>query len=414
MHTSMYIASRKTDGAIHLLKEILANAIDECTRETEYWNGKKKLINVLYEESARRITVTDNGRGIPADILVSSVMKKHTSTKTVALSEARNKKVTGLNGVGMTVCAALTDFMEVTTYRGEHSKTITLYDGELKEGPVTKMKTFKTGTTVSLIPSEKYLGPIDLKTDMVEDYIRNISYILDDDIQISFTGEKDPSVKDRKKMKYYTVNYKSQGLSSAVKYMSSSLEFPPIDAKFISKDFDLTISFSYDKSLDDNMIASYSNFTITRDGGTHETAAMKAICEFFTREAKRQDPKAKHEISFDDCRRGLVLAVNLEHYNPIFIGQNKDKISNEDVLKDGKNGLVQALFNVMNNDPNKLKKVITYLRVIAKAREESHKIRGVSVRRNSTFLEDSEIDKYITVSNRNSTGYKELFIAEGD
>jgi len=38
----------------------------------------------------------------------------------------------------------------------------------------------------------------------------------------------------------------------------------------------------------------------------------------------------------------------------------------------------------------------------------------VSVKKTTTFLEDAEIEKYFTVSNRNSTGYKELFLCEGD
>ena len=61
-----------------------------------------------------------------------------------------------------------------------------------------------------------------------------------------------------------------------------------------------------------------------------------------------------------------------------------------------------------------MKKIITYLRQVSKARYETHKIKGVSVKKTTSFLEDAEIDKYFTVSNRNSTGYKELFLCEGD
>ena len=97
--------------------------------------------------------------------------------------------------VGLTICAALTDYMYVTTYRGNHSKTIELIDGELKEYPNVKLKEFKTGTEIGIIPSEKYLGPINLTTDIIEDYIRNMSYILDPDITVTFIGEKNPEEK---------------------------------------------------------------------------------------------------------------------------------------------------------------------------------------------------------------------------
>ena len=98
LHKGMYISRDQTDGAVHLFKEIFANAIDECNNDNPHWNKVKKEIMVIYYESERKIIVMDNGRGIPSDILVSVVMKKHASTKTIGLSESRNKKVTGLNG----------------------------------------------------------------------------------------------------------------------------------------------------------------------------------------------------------------------------------------------------------------------------------------------------------------------------
>ncbi len=98
LHKGMYISKDQTDGAVHLFKEIFANAIDECNNKNPHWDNNSKEITVIYYENERKIVVMDNGRGIPADILVSVVMKKHASTKTIGLSESRNKKVTGLNG----------------------------------------------------------------------------------------------------------------------------------------------------------------------------------------------------------------------------------------------------------------------------------------------------------------------------
>lgn len=410
----MYISKDQTDGAVHLFKEIFANAIDECNNNNSHWDKNKKEITIIYNESERKIVVIDNGRGIPADILTSVVMKKHASTKTIGLSESRNKKVTGLNGVGMTVCAALTDYMYITTYRGNLQKTIELFDGELTEHPVVKSKEFRTGTEVGIIPSEKYLGPINLTTDIIEDYIRNMSYIIENDIKMTFIGEKNPEEKNPKKRKYFTHTYAAQGLGAAVKYMSSSLEFSPIEAKFISDEYDISMAFSYDRTLDDASIASFGNYVITTEGGCHEAIATRAICDYFSREAKRQEPNAKYEVAFDDCKKGLVLAVNLEHIRPKFEGQHKTKISNNEIISDAKKGLYDAIYKIMNNNPQLMKKIITYLRQIAKARHESRKIRGVTVKKTTTFLEDAEIEKYFTVSNRNSTGYKELFLCEGD
>lgn len=410
---TMYISRDGNDGAIHLFKEILANAIDECNNVNSHWKKHKKNISVAFLESKGSITVSDNGRGIPADILKDVIMKKHASSKTVGVSDSRNKKVTGLNGVGLTICAALTDYMCVESYRGGYCKRLVLKDGVITSETEEELPTFKTGTSLTIVPSEKYLGNIALETDMIEGYIRNMSYIMDPDITLTFTGEVPPD-KDGGEPELFTHIYRSKGLSEAVNFLSSSLEFPPIEAKVVTDDFDISIAFSYDKTLDESVVASFCNYVITTEGGCHIVAATQAICSYFTREAKRQDPNSKLEVSFDDCRKGLVMAVNLEHIRPKFEGQHKTKVSNNDVITEGKKALTKALYNVMNNNPPLLKKIITYLRQISKARQEAHKIKGITVKKHSTFLEDSKIAKYFTVSNRNSTAYKELFLAEGD
>ena len=409
LHLGMYVAEQGTGGALHLCKEILNNSIDECNNDNDHWKHNKKSILIEFYESKRKFIVNDNGRGIPLDILKDVIMQKHTSTKTIGLSNIRNKKQTGLNGVGLTVTAALTDYMSLTSFRGNEKMTIELIDGVPKEYPPEKMNKYDTGTRTEIIPSEKYLGHIELTNDIIEDYIRNISYILADDIDISLQIEN-----PAKKGAYILRNYKAQGLDSAIKYMSSSLEFQPITLKSTNDRFDITISFSYDKTLDDMSITSFCNYIITTEGGCHETAATKALCEYFSKEARRQDPNSKYEVSYDDCRKGLVLAVNLEHVEPKFEGQHKTRVSNNEIINEGKRALITELFQYMNNNPLVLKKIIAYLRTISKARQEAHKIKGVTVKKNTTFLEDAKIDKYFTVSNRNSSGYKELFLCEGD
>lgn len=409
----MYISSGGNTGALHLLKELTNNCFDETNNDNPHWKGRSKEVVIEFYESERKFVVSDNGRGIPTDILVSAVMHKHTSTKTIGISQSRNKKQAGMNGVGLTVTAALTDYMSVTTYRSKYAKTIELFDGELKEYPVVNLKDSKTGTTITIVPSETYLGPLSITTDMVEDYVRNMSYIIDPDVTLTFICEKDPTAKPNK-MKYISRTYKSQGLNAAVKYLSSSLEFDPVEVKFSSETFDISLAFSFDKSLDDTSIASFCNYVVTTEGGCHEAAAIRAICDYFTKEAKRQDPNSKLEVAYDDCRRGLVFAVNLEHVAPKFEGQHKTKVSNTEIITDAKRGLHSQIFKVMNNNPALLKKIINYLRQISKARQESHKIKGVSVKKNRSFLDDAAIEKFFPVANRNSSGYKELFLCEGD
>lgn len=399
----MYIPRGETDGALHLFKEIFNNALDECNNE----NSPANKIIVEFRESECKFSVSDEGRGIPTDILIDAVMKKHVSTKLVDLSETRNKRQTGIHGVGMTVTAALTDYMSLTTYREDHCKTIELIDGVMKEYPIKKLKKPRHGLEVTLIPSEKYLGEINLTNDIVEDFIRHMAYIVPDGIIIEFYKEGPDG-------KMVFTKYHNLGLSENLHYLSSSLEFPPIELKIITENFDLFAAFAYDKTTDDIIYESYANYVITTEGGTHEQLVIRSLCEYFTREAKKADATSKYEVSYDDCKKGLCFVVNIEHVRPELEGQHKSKISNKDILADGKKPLLDALHNYFSNNPTQLKKIITYLRQISKIRQEAHKIKGVSNKKPSTFLDDAEIKMFKNVSDRKYNGYKELYIAEGD
>ena len=405
MSRTMYVGDSGAKGAFHLFKEVFNNALDEMNNEANA-HKKVKRIYVSFSEKQQKFTVLDEGRGIPMDNLVDAVMTKHYTTKSVAISTSRNKKQTGLHGVGMTVVAALTDYMSLTTFRGNHYKKIVLNDGQLTELPEGKLDEPQLGLLVELIPSEKWLGECHISNDTVADFIRNMSYIVDPDIEITLTLEDAPK-------KGRTQIYKNAGLSECVKFMSSTLEFPPVEAKVSTKDYDLSMAFSFDRGYDETAVTSFCNFVITDFGGSHEALAQTAICSYLVREAKRLEPNARQEITFDDCKNGLIFAVNLEHIAPAYESQNKERVSNK-FGPDDRKLLIDAIYAVMNNNPGVLKKAINYLRNVAKARQEAHKIKGVVTKKKTTFLEDAAIPKFFPVTDRNGSGYRELFLAEGD
>lgn len=398
----MYISRGETDGALHLFKEIFNNALDECNND----NSPANKIDIEFYQSCRKFIVTDNGRGIPTDILYTAVMNKHVSTKLLDKS-IRNKKQTGLNGVGLTVTAALTDYMSITTYRNDHSLELELIDGVPTEHDIIKTKTKMHGTKVVLIPSEKYLGKINLTNDIVEDFIRHMSYIIPKDIIINLYVEDENG-------KMHHTKYIAKSLSDNLNYLSSSIEFTPVEITCITDNFDISVAISYDKNTDDIISESYANYVVTTEGGTHDTCVQRAVCEYFSKEAKKLDPNAKYEVSYDDCRKGLCYIVNVEHVAPEFEGQHKSKLSNNDILSDGKKVVIDAFKDYYSKNPNILRKVVSYLRQISKIRMEANKIKGVATKKASTFIDDAELKGFYNVSDRKYTGYREIYFAEGD
>lgn len=407
----MYISKLGTEGSLHLIKESVNNEFDECVNPS----ALSTQFDVIFDEIEQSFSTVDYSRGIPFENLVSVVTQKHSSTK-FNRNESYMKEQAGRNGVGLVVVAACSEYMSLTSYRGDKSKTIEFIKGELKDHKPVKLKKPQHGLAVKFIPSSEYLkGEVNLEAWMIRDYLRKMSYIMREDIKINYYElNKEMSEKDYEKKKAEKLLYKRQGLAENVKFLSQNLEFTPVEISSISEDFDLELAFSYDKTIDDIVVNSYCNYINTTEGGYHETVSQRAICDFFTREAKKLDPNSKYEVTFDDCKKGLIYCINCKHKDPNFEGQHKSRVSNADVLRDGKRMLVKELQDFFSSNNGTLRKIISYLRTIAKVRLEANKIKGVVTKKQTTFLDDSEISMYYPIADRNYTGYKEIIIAEGD
>ena len=408
----MYISKLGTEGALHLIKELVNNEFDESVNP----EALDTKFDVIFDEVEQSFMTVDYSRGIPFEKMVDVCMKKHTSTK-FKRDDEKMKDQAGRNGVGLVVTAACSSYFSMTSYRGDQSKTIEIIDGKLKEQKPKKLKKMQHGLAVKFIPSSQHLkGKVYIEPHMVQDYLRRMSYVMRDDIKIDYYEfAKDISSKDYEKKKPTSkIKYKRLGLAENVRYLSQNLEFQPVEIVSVSDDFDLELAFSYDKTIDDTIVNSYCNYINTTEGGHHETVSQRAICDFFCREAKKLDPNAKYEVTFEDCRKGLIYVVNCRHKDPAFEGQHKTRVSNDDVLRNGKKGLTDALYQYFNANNALLRRIIAYLRTISKIRMEAHKIKGIPQKKPTTFTDENDIPMFYPLANRNYNGYTELIVAEGD
>lgn len=405
----MYISKLGTDGARHIIKELTNNEFDEAVNP----EALDTKFDVIFDEVEQSYSTVDYSRGIPFDKLVDVCTKKHTSTK-FNRDDDKMKDQAGRNGVGLVVSAATAKYFSMESYRGDKSKLVEVVDGEIVDHDPVPLKKSKHGLAVKYVPSPEYLkGPVKLECEHIQNYLRKMSYIMRDDIIINYY-EKSKEMSTKKTNDITHIKYTRQGLTECVKYLSNSLEFAPVYLYSVTDDFDLELAFSYDKTVDDTIVDSFCNYINTTEGGYHETVALRAICDFFCREAKKLDPNSKYEVIFDDCKKGLIYSVNCRHKDPAFEGQHKSRVSNKDVLTDGKRGLTKALYEYFNTNNGLLRKIIAYLRTISKVRSEAHKIKGVAQKKATTFMDDNNISMYYPLANRNYNGYTELIIAEGE
>lgn len=403
----VYIGQGGQTGAMHLLNEILTNSIDEAINK----KSPCDTIWVYFDEALCQFIIEDNGRGISFDRMIQINTQKHSSTK---IDRKDGNPTGGQNGVGIKATVALSDYYSMTSYRGYEEKTLEFFDGDMKEHPIKDLKKEKHGTKTIFVPSRKYLGSFRITTDMVEDHLRRLCYIMPSHMKIKYTSKS-------KKGKIVENTYKYLGLTADVEYLSQTLLFSPILIKmddFTPNDkgdkMYFEMAFSYDSSLNEVLCDSYCNYVSTKEGGYHEVACQRALCDFLSRQAKQIDPNHKYEITFDDCRNGLILAVNCHHTNPQFEGQHKSKVDNRDIASDGRQFMYNALVKYFETNNALLRKIILYLRQIAKIRLESNKIKTATLKKATSFIDDADTPTFRNVSDRNSKGYKELLLTEGD
>src|SRR5215218_10347605 len=113
---AMYIGGTDTTGYHHLLWEILDNSVDEVI------NGYASTVEVTLHKDGKTITVVDDGRGIPVDIMPKH--KKPAVEVILTTLHAGGKfeqgnyiHSGGLHGVGSSVVNALSSHLTIEIRR---------------------------------------------------------------------------------------------------------------------------------------------------------------------------------------------------------------------------------------------------------------------------------------------------------
>ena len=181
---AMYIGSTDITGLHELVKEIIDNSVDEALA------GYAKNVWIVIGED-EKITVADDGRGIPVDI--HPKVKKSSLEVTMTILHAGGKfgegayKVSGgLHGVGASVVNALSDYMRVEVRRDNK-----IYAQEYKRGhPTTKVIEVEkslvpeplvltsTGTTSIFLPDKSIFGDIKTDSKVIAKRIKERAYLI--------------------------------------------------------------------------------------------------------------------------------------------------------------------------------------------------------------------------------------------
>lgn len=402
---AMYIGSTSSRGLHHLVYEVVDNSIDEAL--AGYCSDIKVIIH-----KDNSITVIDNGRGIPVDMMKKEQKPAVEVIMTVLhaggkFGDGGYKVSGGLHGVGVTCVNALSEHMEVEVRRGGKCYGIEFAKGKTSKKLYEKGDCETTGTTVHFKPDAAIFTETEYSYDTLRLRIRELAF-LNKGITISLTDER---AEDKSETFHF-----AGGIIEYVEFMDKDkdkINPKPIYLEGEKNAVIVEVAMQYCDTYSEN-IFTYVNNINTEEGGTHLSGFRKALTRTINAYARKTNMLKENEdaLSGDDVREGLTAVLSLKVQNPQFESQTKIKLGNSEVMPIVDNLVGDTLAEFMEENPQVAKKLVEKAIVAARARLAARKARELTRRKNAMDLGGLP-GKLADCKSRNVED-TEIYLVEGD
>lgn len=423
----MYIGSTGEKGLHHLLWEVLDNSIDEamggfCDRI---------VIEILPNN---RVSVEDNGRGIPVDI--------HAKTKKSALETVMTtlhaggkfggtsgyKVSGGLHGVGVSVVNALSVFLRVEVKRDGKLYVQEYERGKPKEKVKAIGKAEGTGTKVIFEPDPEILETLDYDLRTILDHCRQQAYLTRGVTIIILDKRRKKAVPKGNGTKedeahnafYNLINqytfYFEGGIKSYVRYLNRTrepLNIPPVYIQKEVNEKQIEAAIQYCDSFNEN-IYTFANNIYTTEGGMHLVGFRKALTRALNKYGrdKKLLKDDEENLTGDDVKEGLTAVISVRLKDPQFEGQTKSKLGNVEIRSLTDTVVFDGLLDYFDKHPSEGKKILGKCSLAAKARKAARAARETVLRKG--MLEGFTLPGKLADCSSRNPDECELFIVEGD
>ncbi|MCX6708630.1 MAG: ATP-binding protein, partial [Candidatus Woesearchaeota archaeon] len=398
----MFIGSTDIRGMHHLVWEVVDNSVDEALA------GYCTKITVTVHTDGR-ITITDDGRGIPTGI--NSKYGKSAMEIALTMLHAGGKfdkgayKVSGgLHGVGVSVTNALSEKL-VATVKREGKLWMQEYHRGVPCEPVKEIgNTTGTGTTITFKPDPQIFEKTDFESDILISRIRELAF-LNKGVEFDFTDERDNRIE--------VFKYEG-GIKAFVEFLNKSRNklHPVIYFEKEKDGITVEIALQYNDSYTETVFT-FANNINTHEGGSHlsgfKTALTRALKSYADKHGLTEE---KTELTSEDFKEGLTAVISVKVPEPQFEGQTKTKLGNSEVKGIVDSVVYEGLNTFLEENPAPAKLLILKCVEASRAREAARKAREL-VRRKGVF-EGAMLPGKLADCSSNEPEKSELYLVEGD
>ena len=410
----MYVGGTDERALHHLAAEVLDNAMDEAVA------GHATRIEVTLEPG-NRLTIVDNGRGIPVDphpkfpdksaleVILSTL---HSGGKFTGKAYATSG---GLHGVGVSVVNALSSdtVVEVARdrqlYRQRFSKGIT-------QGPLEHLggTPNRRGTSVAFTPDTEIFGPeLHFKPARLYKLARSKAYLFAG-VEIRWKcapeliGDETPAE---------AVFQFPGGLADHLKEQIGARECATADFFAGSQDFpdeQGKVEWAVAWPLwSDGSYSWYCNTIPTPDGGTHEQGLRTALTRGLRAFGDLVGQKKAKDLTADDVMTGSELMLSVFIREPQFQSQTKDRLTSPEAAGLVEKAVRDHFDHFLSHNMDRGKALLGYVldRMDDRLRRKAE--REVK-RKTATSARKLRLPGKLTDCSNDGNEGTELFIVEGD
>ena len=409
----MYIGGTDERALHHLAAEILDNSMDEAVA------GHANRIDI-YLEAADRLTIRDNGRGMPVgghpkfpgksavEVILTTL---HAGGKFSGKAYATSG---GLHGVGASVVNALSSELHVEIAREKKLYSQSFARG-LPQGTLAEIGSApnRRGTSVTFCPDPEIFGANPkFRPATLYRMARSKAYLF---AGVEIRWKCDPAL---------LANDDTVPADETLHYPGGLADF--LDDATRGKGLLISTPFAAQVELDgqkfewaitwlnggeDGFFHSYCNTVPTPSGGTHETGFRQAITRALRSFGDLAGNKKAADITADDVFAGTAVMLSVFLRDPQFQGQTKDRLVSAEATRQTEQAARDRFEQWLAADAARA----TFLldAAIERAEERKRRKKEREVARKSATRK-LRLPGKLADCTLNDTDQTELFLVEGD